>query len=394
MDGLPPSAAEAAARAREIAAKLLGTTAPLADLNPPASSSTAGTTERKRKRWGVAPATSTGSTASATGGGGVVPGQFLNHASANGALLPGLETMAAKMKADQEPVQRRLWITGSLTKERPAWHFVTYMAPKFDAIRQQVVREEAAEQNKPKEELPALKIEFKGRGATKTPVAAGIPLEPFHVFLEGSPSMADAAENLIEELLQEAEKADVTVDITEEDLLDVAAAAAAAAHAGGHNDQLALGYRPATVAQLIGGVDHHNNLLPQEQWPSEDIHVPNGVVGFIIGRGGETITSLQARTGAKVQIQKEHEVQPGQTMRIITVSAQTQDQVDQCKIMIESMVDDRVRAAGGTTSTVGTAHGGFMKRNSAHTSSGPAPQSKDSMVQQVCTIIYLSLIHI
>jgi polyribonucleotide nucleotidyltransferase len=74
--------------------------------------------------------------------------------------------------------------------------------------------------------------------------------------------------------------------------------------------------------------------------------VPNGVVGFIIGRGGETITSMQARTGAKVQIQKEHELQPGQTMRIITLSAPTQEAVDQCRDIITSMVEDRVGTLG------------------------------------------------
>ena len=82
----------------------------------------------------------------------------------------------------------------------------------------------------------------------------------------------------------------------------------------------------------------------------EAIHVPNGVVGFLIGRGGENISSMQARSGCKVQIQKEHELQPGQTHRVITLQAPTQESIDQCRGMIESMVNDRIRAAGGSTS--------------------------------------------
>jgi len=82
----------------------------------------------------------------------------------------------------------------------------------------------------------------------------------------------------------------------------------------------------------------------------EEIHVPNGVVGYLIGRGGETISSMQARSGCKVQIQKEHELQPGQTNRIITLQATTQESIDQCREMIESMVQDRIRAAGGPPS--------------------------------------------
>lgn len=82
------------------------------------------------------------------------------------------------------------------------------------------------------------------------------------------------------------------------------------------------------------------------------------MVGFIIGRGGETISSMQSRTGAKVQIQKEHELQPGQTLRKITVSAPTQEGLDQCTTMIESMVNDRVRAAGGSSGGSGSGGGG------------------------------------
>jgi far upstream element-binding protein len=70
----------------------------------------------------------------------------------------------------------------------------------------------------------------------------------------------------------------------------------------------------------------------------EDVHVPNGIVGFLIGRGGETISSMQARSGCKVQIQKEHELQPGQTNRIITLQATAQESIDECRGMIESMV--------------------------------------------------------
>jgi far upstream element-binding protein len=85
------------------------------------------------------------------------------------------------------------------------------------------------------------------------------------------------------------------------------------------------------------------------------------VVGFIIGRGGETITSMQARTGAKVQIQKEHELQPGQTMRIITLSAPTQEAVDQCRDIITSMVEDRVGKIGGDSSRRGNPAAGEPK---------------------------------
>lgn len=201
--------------------------------------------------------------------------------------------------------------------------------------------------------------------------------------MEGPPLLAETAEGLIEILLQEAEQAPVTIDVSQEPdpaLLDPSQndrqlAMMGGAHAAGANGS----YRPATVAQMIGNPHAAGADMPVGDWPSEEIHVPNGVVGFIIGRGGETITSMQARTGAKVQIQKENELQPGQTMRIITVSAPTADQLEQCKTMITSMVDDRVRAAGGSPGGAG----GFGRRTSG-TVGGPGlgMQSKDAKVQQ------------
>lgn len=66
------------------------------------------------------------------------------------------------------------------------------------------------------------------------------------------------------------------------------------------------GYRPAPVTNLMNNNSGDGGSLLEEQ-----IGVPNGIVGFIIGRGGESIASMQARTGCKVQIQKENEMQPG-----------------------------------------------------------------------------------
>lgn len=66
-----------------------------------------------------------------------------------------------------------------------------------------------------------------------------------------------------------------------------------------------------------------------------------------IGRGGETIKSMQARSGCKVQIQKEHELQPGQTERVITLQALTQESIEDCRGIIEKIVMERVTASGG-----------------------------------------------
>ncbi|KAI8920644.1 hypothetical protein BC831DRAFT_478005 [Entophlyctis helioformis] len=49
------------------------------------------------------------------------------------------------------------------------------------------------------------------------------------------------------------------------------------------------------------------------------IHVPSNNVGLIIGKGGETIKTLQQRSGARITVAKEHEMEPGSTARLVTI---------------------------------------------------------------------------
>jgi hypothetical protein len=109
------------------------------------------------------------------------------------------------------------------------------------------------------------------------------------------------AEQLVEALfVAKADQIETMID--EEDALSTAASATTASNG------TADGYRPAPVASLIH--NPHAGAMPGTLL-EEQIGVPNGIVGFIIGRGGESIASMQARTGCKVQIQKENEMQPG-----------------------------------------------------------------------------------
>jgi len=52
---------------------------------------------------------------------------------------------------------------------------------------------------------------------------------------------------------------------------------------------------------------------------------------------------MQRKSGAKVQIQKEHEMEPGATMRIITLIGPTAESVAACREIIEGMVQERTR---------------------------------------------------
>lgn len=108
----------------------------------------------------------------------------------------------------------------------------------------------------------------------------------------------------------------------------------------------------------------------------EKIGVPNGVVGFIIGRGGESITSMQRRTGCRVQIQKEHEMAPGTAQRVITLTASTAEAIASCRAIIESMVQERMSASmasSGAAAAVGL--------GSSLAAAGPGNNAASQMAQ-------------
>jgi len=61
-------------------------------------------------------------------------------------------------------------------------------------------------------------------------------------------------------------------------------------------------------------------LLAGETTYHMKILVPAVASGAIIGKGGETIASLQKDTGARVKMSKSHDFYPGETPYIISIS--------------------------------------------------------------------------
>lgn len=323
------TAEEALLRAKAIAARLSGgglttdvTTSPPSTVSPPSSTTTT-TTTTKRKRWGVAPAI----------------------VAAAHEALPGLDAIKkAKTEAPPES-SKKIWVR--TTRERGAAHFKAYFADRLGALETEINTGKSEQSEK-------VKLELKGRGSSDKPALPGMPEEPMHILITGSSTAIVAAETPVDTLITQAEEAPVEA-VDPDDFI----AARISAEDSNVDNSMALttignrftsnsSYRPATVAQLISSNPIHS-AMNSGDLIEETVDVPNGVVGFLIGRGGETISSMQARSGCKIQIQKEHELVPGQTNRVITLQAATQDSIDQCRGMIESMVQDRIRAAGGSS---------------------------------------------
>jgi polyribonucleotide nucleotidyltransferase len=179
----------------------------------------------------------------------------------------------------------------------------------------------------------------------------GMPDEPLHVLLEGSQECVDKAEVLVRELLENSEAADK----------EKARQLGIVNEGGDGKPSTSSSYTPKPVAQILGQMAGSSPLSAYgsaEQQVEEKIGVPNGVVGYIIGRGGESITSMQRRTGCRVQIQKEHEMAPGTAQRVITLTAPTAESIAQCRGIIEEMVKERLAATASTSGATGGMMGG------------------------------------
>lgn len=305
------TAEEALLRAKAIAAKLTGQEVDATSTSP---TNAGAATTTKRKRWGVAPA---------------IVQESVPLSSAAAVPLK---------KAKTESSHKKIWVRTN--KERGAAHFKAYFATRLITLQDEL--------NEGKEKGDQVSLELQGRGSSIKPLP-GIPVEPLHILITGTDAAITGAEFKVDDVLTEAEQAPVEAVDPEEDTgpeTSLAVDNSMALTTTGNRYTSNSGYRPATVAQLISNNPIHQ--MGGGDLIEEAVNVPNGVVGFLIGRGGETITSMQARSGCKVQIQKEQDLVPGQTHRVITLQATSQDSIDQCRQMIESMVQDRMRASGGS----------------------------------------------
>ncbi|KAL7435419.1 hypothetical protein ACHAXM_004639 [Skeletonema potamos] len=352
--------AEAVARARAIAARLAGTTA-TADLG-------GGTTAAAPQPPSATPVANGGVSSStlnadvqamldaALGGGGAVnniPTAAVASATTTSAstkrgvedalasLIPGLGHSDSNKRARTDGgggvgttdgrAIKKIWIPSD---RNPGYNYVGLLIGPGGSKQRELVAQSGGQ----------VKISIRGKGSSqKMDSVPGMPDEPLHVLLEGSQECIDKAEVLVRELLENSEAADKEK-----------ARQLGSLNEGGDKPASST-YTPKPVAQILGQMAGSTPLsaygAATEQQVEEKIGVPNGVVGYIIGKGGESITSMQRRTGCRVQIQKEHEMAPGTAQRVITLTAPTAESIAQCRGIIEEMVKERLAATASTSTT-------------------------------------------
>ncbi|XP_042002453.1 far upstream element-binding protein 1-like [Salvia splendens] len=83
--------------------------------------------------------------------------------------------------------------------------------------------------------------------------------------------------------------------------------------------------------------------------PSKKIDIPNGRVGVIIGKGGETIKYLQQQSGAKIQITRDMDADPNSTSRAVELMG-TPDQIAKAEQLINDVLSEADAGGSGIVS--------------------------------------------
>ncbi|CAN0927792.1 Far upstream element-binding protein 3 [Linum grandiflorum] len=89
---------------------------------------------------------------------------------------------------------------------------------------------------------------------------------------------------------------------------------------------------------------------------SKRIAIPNGKVGVVIGKGGETIKYIQMTSGAKIQITKDQEADPHALTRDVDLSG-TPDQMSRAEELINEVISEAEQGAYSASGGPG-GHGG------------------------------------
>ncbi|KAK5832988.1 protein BTR1 isoform X2 [Gossypium arboreum] len=68
--------------------------------------------------------------------------------------------------------------------------------------------------------------------------------------------------------------------------------------------------------------------------------VSNAAAGSVIGKGGSTITEFQSKSGARIQLSRNHEFFPGTSDRIIMVSGAIDDILKAVELILAKLLDE------------------------------------------------------
>ncbi|ETK73873.1 hypothetical protein F441_19646 [Phytophthora nicotianae CJ01A1] len=183
------------------------------------------------------------------------------------------------------------------------------------------------------EDESGARILIRGKGSSKDPTGEPDENEELHVLITADTDEAVAkAQSAVEDILFNPQQA---MKLKQEQLRKVAEL----------NGTLNENYDSHAIGQNSGA---HYGPGNDAQASSYDMKVPRELVGYIIGRGGETIRDLQMKSGAHIQIVREEEGAPQTPDRYVNIAG-NQEALDLAQRLIQNLIDERQQnqSAGG-----------------------------------------------
>lgn len=198
------------------------------------------------------------------------------------------------------------------------------------------------------EDESGAKILIRGKGSSKDPTGDPDENEELHVLITADTDEAIAkAQSAVEDILFNPQQA---MKLKQEQLRKVAELN------GTLNEN--YGNRDAEPAGHYGPGGGAGGGSGGEKDASTEMQVPRDLVGYIIGRGGETIRDLQMKSGAHIQIVREEEGAQGTPHRFVSISG-TEESLQKAQTMIQNLIDERTNGGGGGP----RGSGGFRERD-------------------------------
>ncbi|XAR70807.1 hypothetical protein NMG60_11027809 [Bertholletia excelsa] len=119
---------------------------------------------------------------------------------------------------------------------------------------------------------------------------------------------------------------------------------------GNDNKGFSSGFSDAGQKPLV------SNIAPSAapisygyQGTSKKIDIPNGRVGVIIGKGGETIKYLQLQSGARIQVTRDMDADPNSPTRMVELMG-TPDQIAKAEQLIQDVLAEAEAGGSGIVS--------------------------------------------
>jgi len=182
------------------------------------------------------------------------------------------------------------------------------------------------------------RVRICGRGSSKDGSVGNNPedQEELHVSIEGSPDGIAIAREQVNHIFSNPDEA---MRIKENQLRDLAQRKTIGGAAPGGNEK---GYGGASASTYGAGYHHSTSSSDADGGITEVLVVPNGLVGRLIGKGGETIARLQQMSGARMAICRENEMPPGmQGKRNVTLSGNA-EAVANLKSRVQDLIDEEI----------------------------------------------------